>query len=102
MYKQKIRVIKKFNILKRALFLNLIKDKLNWIKFSKMSKLCAELELKLLNLETKIEEKKQKLNTIFTDQCKLLEANFNIDHLDEKHSNGLNSYRQELLNKVSF
>ena len=67
-----------------------------------MSNFFAELELKFFNFETKIEKKIEKVKNVFNDESKLLDEKFSIDHLNEKHSNGLNSCRQELLNKVSF
>ena len=67
-----------------------------------MTKLCAELELKFLSLEAKIESKAKQVNNIYKDEIKLLYKKFNITHLSEKYSNGLNIYRDALLKQISF
>ena len=67
-----------------------------------MTKLCAELELKFFNFEAKVEEKIEKVKNVFNDQSKLLDEKFSIDRLKEKYSNGLNIYRDALLDQVSI
>ena len=65
-----------------------------------MSKQCREQEAKFANIETKLEKKIERVNILYSDEVKLLNEKFNIDHLKEKYSNGLNSYRQDLLNQI--
>ena len=66
-----------------------------------MTNLFAELELKLLNFETKIEEKIGKVKNVLKVQIKLFDEKFNIGHLAENYSNELNKNRNDLLDKVS-
>ena len=68
----------------------------------KMSKLCAELELKFLSLETKIESKIKHVNSLYNYEIELINEKFSIDHLKEKYSSGFNIYREELIKQVAF
>ena len=66
-----------------------------------MPKLCEELELQFLKLETKIAAKIKHVNELYIDEIELLNARFNPESLLEKYSSELNYHRQGLLNQIS-
>ena len=66
-----------------------------------MNKLFHELELKLSNFETGIENKINYVNNSCNNQLALLKDNFDIQHLTEKYSKELNDERERLLKRLS-
>ena len=66
-----------------------------------MSKLLEELELKLSLLDIKIENKINFVKNLYQDQQGLLNEHFNTNSLKDRYSNGLNNFRERLLQPIS-
>ena len=64
-----------------------------------MLDLFKELELKFGKIETRIEQKKENANSLYSDQIKFLNKQYNIGDLTQKYSNDLNYQRLSLLNR---
>ena len=58
--------------------------------------------MKFLSLETKNESKIKHVNNLYIDEIQLLKEKFNINHFNEKYTNELKTYREELLKQVAF
>ena len=67
-----------------------------------MNKMIQELELKFSCIETKLELKRKYFNCSYTQETELLNANFDTNNLLKKYSTEFNTYRDGLLNKISF
>ena len=60
-----------------------------------------EFEHKFASIQTKIELKKLSINDSFQKEIKAVNEKFNEENLEEKYSNELNLYRDELLKLTS-
>ena len=66
-----------------------------------MSKTIEELELKFASFNAKIENKKNSVEKLYSDQQALLNERFDVDRLLKKHSGEFNNFRQRLLDLIS-
>ena len=66
-----------------------------------MSKSIKELQLKFINLESKLEHKKDLVENLYSEQKALLNERFDEKSLFNKYESELNNFRQRLIDLIS-